>query len=174
MTEVTQYIADDGKVFEDEFECREYELINSKSGSIHDIQFFDENSNSLALELSDDFYNSIHKIIITSEEQVNALREISDLNGWCNEEINKPGTWVWLDKIELFIRIDDILEEYVSQIKWERDIAMRTLADIGIPFGHKYKDITDKMGMNSNGINLIAKLLNEGNARVIQIGGWDN
>lgn len=61
------------------------------------------------------------------------------------------------------------IEKTVTQIKWERDIAMRTLADIGIPFGHEYKDITYEMGMNS-----IAKLISEGNARVIQIGGWDN
>lgn len=64
------------------------------------------------------------------------------------------------------------IENTVAQIKWERDTAMETLKDIGIPFGHKYKDITDEMGMNSNGINLIAKLLNEGNARVIQTGGF--
>lgn len=60
------------------------------------------------------------------------------------------------------------IENTVAQIKWERDVAMRTLADIGIPFCSKYKDITYEMGMNS-----IAKLINEGNARVIQTGGWD-
>ena len=64
-------------------------------------------------------------------------------------------------------KVDDILNDYVGQLKWERDVAMETLRDIGIPFGHKYKDITYEMGINS-----IAKLLNEGNARVIQTGGF--
>lgn len=59
-------------------------------------------------------------------------------------------------------------ENTVAQIKWERDVAVETLKDIGIPFGHKYKDITYEMGINS-----IVKLLSEGNARVIQTGGFE-
>ncbi len=159
MTEVTKYIADDGTEFDSSLECAEYENRN--------VRFFNSNGSEVKFSSDDNFFADISKIIINDENQYKAFKETIEFYDWYFDEIDQPGTWVWAHELDKFIRVDDILNDYVGQLKWERDVAMETLKDIGIPFGHKYKDITYEMG-----INLIAKLLNEGNARVIQTGGF--
>lgn len=167
MTEVTKYIADDGTVFDTALECKEYETAFTNP-EMKNVTFITSNHKEVEFSSHDDFFTDINKIIIHNQKEYDAFKTVTNFYGWYFGEIDQPGTWVYLDKLDKFINVDELIEDIVAQIKWERDIAMRTLADIGVPFGHEYKDITYKMGINS-----ITKLISEGNARVIQTGGWD-
>lgn len=173
MTEIIKYIADDGKVFEDQYECIEYEMLEDNP-YINDIKFFDENGNKLTFKSTDDFdsfFGNVYKIVIDNDDQVKSLKKLGDFYGWIDalESINEVGTWVYYDGFETFIRIDDILNEYIGQIKWERDMAMEQLKNIDIPFMQKCEDITKSIATNTNGIQVLYDLINKGNVKIIQI-----
>lgn len=60
-----------------------------------------------------------------------------------------------LDEIETVIREQPIVEaipfnsEYIKQIRWERDIALQQLAEIGCGFGQDMTDIKEKLKLSN-------------------------
>lgn len=88
------YIADDGTIFDEGFKCIEYE-IKLKYGKILDsVQFFDDKEQKLNWSFDESFDNDVFRIIITSNEQLEALYALSDYGGNPEFEfIDEPGTW---------------------------------------------------------------------------------
>ena len=117
MTTITKYIADDGTEFDDRFECDEYE--NRNNPEINNVRFFNSNGSEVKFSSNDNFFTDINKIIINDGNQYQAFKKVTNFYGWHFDEINQPGTWMWVDELKLdrFIRVDDILNDYVGQLK---------------------------------------------------------
>ena len=51
---------------------------------------------------------------------------------------------VYLDTLEVLK--DSVSKRYADQIRWEKDVALRQLADIGKGFGERMDDIIELLG----------------------------
>lgn len=88
------YIADDGKEFNDEWECRDYEWLLSHP-AINDICMYDKDGNKMDDVMSEDTYNTVMKIIVPTKEAVAVVQELGE-GGFCAYEyVNDVGTWIW-------------------------------------------------------------------------------
>ena len=67
MTEKTIYVAFDGKEFEDEYDCREYELSENAKNIGDDLLMYDENGKQVFVTQFDYDYNRIEYVIFKSK-----------------------------------------------------------------------------------------------------------
>lgn len=89
------YIADDGKEFDDQYDCEDYEW-KLNHPSLNDIRLYDEKGNELKNIFSQNTYEIVMKIIVPSEIAAKDLCELGHYTGYCSyKDINEPGEWVW-------------------------------------------------------------------------------
>lgn len=97
------YIADDGKEFDDQYDCEHYEW-KLNHPSLNNIHLYDKDNNELEDLFSEDVYGIVVKIIVPDENAAKDLRELGDYTGYCcYEDIYEPGEWVWND--EIFVKV---------------------------------------------------------------------
>ena len=89
MTEKTIYIAFDGKEFEDEYDCREYESKELQDKYGKDLLVYDNKNNEL-IPISDDYRLSQDSayVICKSKEALNYINKTFDYNGVNNIDYN--------------------------------------------------------------------------------------
>lgn len=95
------YRANDGTIFNEEWDCEQYEekLILLQLG-IDKIRFFDENGKEYLIKkeaiFDDNYYYDCVKIIVENEKQLKALQRLASYCGWCEfeEQITSPGIWI--------------------------------------------------------------------------------
>lgn len=76
------YIARDGKEFNDEGECLDYE----NELNINSIEAYDENFNKASFE------GAIY-VVVHSDEELNFICEVCDYNGWTCDGLNENGLY---------------------------------------------------------------------------------
>lgn len=91
------YQANDGTIFENEWNCEEYEA-KMEHPYLKDIEFFTEKGCPYFINndnfLSDDTYGDCWKIIIHNVNELKDLAWLADYCGWCEfGQITEPGTW---------------------------------------------------------------------------------
>ena len=101
------YIADDGKQFDDEFECEHYEWILNHPG-IKEICFYDEDGNMFEDIFDEKTYEYTMKIVAPTDQAVKELHELSKRTGFCAyRNIDSAGTWVWKDGLNgRFVKVE--------------------------------------------------------------------
>lgn len=104
-----EYVADDGKRFETEEDCRFYEFRLSLSASINDIQFYDKYNRLIEPKendlFSEEFYGSVYRIYIPDQDAVTALLKVADYTGFCcYADIYSTGFWTFNEEKETFIK----------------------------------------------------------------------
>ncbi len=119
----TLYIADDGKQFEDEYECRNYEFCISHP-HLKTIELYDRHGKKLTDPLDDETYFNFTKIIIHSEEELTDLYDAADYTGFTGYyDIKSSGTWVFDQDKEKFVKYvnsafnQELSDKYVKQIE---------------------------------------------------------
>lgn len=175
MVEIHKFVANDGVEFGNSRSCKMYEALSLEENQcIYDIKCYDEFNNRIYIDEDTDFLE-IFKIVITTDEQAMALQRVTSYIGEGNSYlgITTKGIWKYIDKFDSYINIDEYMEEYVAQIKWERDTAIEQLKDIGISFGSKYENIINKLGNDTIGMKKLFNLIQNGNVQIIQTGGFD-
>ena len=105
------YIADDGKQFNNEFDCEHYEwLLNHPN--LKYIKIYDEKDELIEDVLSDDAYNYAQKIIVPTDLAAKELQDWAVYAGYCYfEHITTAGTWIYEEKERndgKFVRIGDV------------------------------------------------------------------
>ena len=91
------YIADDGKQFDDEFECEHYEWI-LRHPSLKEIVCYNEDGEVLEDIFAQDTYEYSMKIVVPTDEAAKELYELGRYMGFCcYEDIDSAGTWIWED-----------------------------------------------------------------------------
>ena len=89
------YIADDGKEFDDKFECEHYEwLLNHPH--LKNIKCYDKDDNKLEDIMEEDTYNNCYKIMVSTDEAVKELGDLAHYTGYCEySNITETGTWIY-------------------------------------------------------------------------------
>ena len=95
------YEADDGKQFDNEYDCNEYEFYQDISDA--EIKAYDIDGNELQDLTSVKTFNAIDTIIIKDLRQVEYIRKIYKYTGYY-QEIDSIGTWKWNDDKQLFVK----------------------------------------------------------------------
>lgn len=89
------YIADDGKQFDDEFACIDYEWIQ-KHKNLQSVKFYDYDNHMLTDIFNEDVYGATTKVVVPDEDAVEDLQEFGEYTGFCSyEDITEPGEWHW-------------------------------------------------------------------------------
>lgn len=119
----TLYIADDGKKFENEYECCNYEFGISHP-HLKTIELYDRHGKKLTNPLDDETYFNFTKIIIHSEEELTDLYDAADYTGFTGYyDIESSGTWVFDQDKEKFVKYvnsafnQELSDKYVKQIE---------------------------------------------------------
>lgn len=91
----TVYIADDGKEFDDRFECSHYEWVLNHP-HLNDIKCYDEDGKLFEDIMSEDTYNYCQKVVVPTEECVRELSDLADYAGYCSySDITESGVWMF-------------------------------------------------------------------------------
>lgn len=93
------YISDDGKEFNDEYECERYEwIINNPD--IENIHIYDKDGNELVDLFSENTYDKSYRIEVPDEKTLEALHKLAEYTGFCLYRIiDGCGTYVY-DKLD--------------------------------------------------------------------------
>ena len=87
------YVVDDGKEFNDEFECRDYEWLLNHQNLQH-IRCFDANNNELKNIFEYETYENTELMIVPTEEAVKDLTDLAAYMGYCDYYVvSESGTW---------------------------------------------------------------------------------
>ena len=94
----TLYIADDGKEFDDEFECEHYEWLQNHP-HLNDIKCYDKDGKLFEDIMAEETYNYCQKIVVPTDECANELSDLADYTGFCYySHIESAGTYVYEEK----------------------------------------------------------------------------
>ena len=89
------YIADDGKEFDDEWECKDYEW-KLNHHHLNDVRLYDKDEMRLRDIFSEDTYNNVVKIIVPNNYAATDMKELANYTGYCYyAHITEAGTWVF-------------------------------------------------------------------------------
>lgn len=92
------YIADDGKEFNDEFECYNYEWLLHHP-HLKDIKCYDKDGKLLSNIMADDTYNYSQVIVVPTDECAKELSDLAEYSGYCYyHHITEAGIWKFEEK----------------------------------------------------------------------------
>lgn len=148
------YIADDGKQFEDEYECERYEFQMSHP-NLKTIEFYDEGGEFIDNYMDDEGYCACCKVVVHSNEELDDLHEMADYTGNSSYlDITDVGEWVYDDSIEEFrpdvkeTFVQELSDKYVEKLKEcctlsfdPNKYADNTIIELLLDLG--YKDVAD-------------------------------
>ena len=98
------YIADDGKEFDNEYDCESYEW-KLNHAHLDEICFYDKNGNKLDDVYSEDTYNNSERIVVPNETAMKELQELAHYTGYCcYYDIIECGEWHFDDKVGTFVK----------------------------------------------------------------------
>ena len=99
------YIADDGKEFNDEFECLDYEWILNHP-YLKDIHFYDKDNNKLDDIFSQDVYCKTERVVVPNENAVKDFQDFADYTGFCcYKRIVERGEWIFDNESGMFVKV---------------------------------------------------------------------
>lgn len=89
------YVSDDGKEFNDEYECERYEwIINNPD--IENIYIYDKDGNELVDLFSENTYDKSYRIEVPDESALDALHKLAEYTGfYLYRIIDGCGTYVY-------------------------------------------------------------------------------
>lgn len=149
----TVYITDDGKQFEDEYECRNYEFCISHP-HLKTIELYDRHGKKLTNPLDEDTYFNFTKIVVHSEEELTDLYEAADYAGFSGYyDIKDVGTWIFDKDKEKFVKYvnptfnQELSDKYVKNLKeyttaYDHEYADEELIDLLVELG--YTDVVEE------------------------------
>lgn len=131
----TIYIADDGKQFEDEYECKnhEFEILHP---NLKTIEFYDSDGLALLNVMDEYTYDICTKVVVHSNEEITDLHEVADYFGYCGYfDITDVGEWTYDENVEKFRKdenlafVQELSDKYVEVLKECRSIKCQEYAD---------------------------------------------
>ena len=104
----TLYIADDGKEFDNEFDCEHHEwMLNHPN--LKYIKIYDSRTGELFDDImTDDAYNYGDKIVVPTEFALNDLQDWASCSGYCYfNQITDVGTWIFNEKENAYEKVGE-------------------------------------------------------------------
>lgn len=131
----TVYISDDGKQFENEYECECYEFV-LKHKELKTIEAYNKDGEKITDLLDEDEYDNCEKMILHSKEEVSALQYAGDYFGFYSYcDIDEVGEWFFDYRTNQFSKnkkttfIQKLSDKYVEILKECRSIKEQKYAD---------------------------------------------
>ena len=131
----TVYIADDGKQFEDEYECEHHEF-ELKHPHLQTIEAYNKDGEKITGLLDEDAYDNCERIILHSEEELSDLQYGADYFGFYSYcDIDEVGEWIFDHETEHFSKnekstfIKGLSDKYIEILKECRSIKYQEHAD---------------------------------------------
>ena len=123
---IIQYVAEDGKIFDDEDECMTYERISKIEFHTKDIKFFTDDLENYSLDLDDpcDPYDSCYFMIFKTQEAAKKYSDVLCSYGYtaCPE---KKGIYYYDDQERMFMDMKEKVDEMKKFIeKYEKILEM--------------------------------------------------
>lgn len=119
----TVYIADDGKEFNDEYECQNYEF-KLRHPNIESIEIYDKDGNRLKDLFLERTYELAYRVIIKSKNEIKDINSLTRRMGYYGfNTINDTGIWIYDENDECFVRYSDraffkeLSDKYVEKLK---------------------------------------------------------
>lgn len=110
MITIKRYIADDGKEFDNEYECEKYEhSLKIKKCS---LKFYNKETILLSQENIENCLEDCYYLSIPDLDSLELVKRISDYYGYCVPD--SCGNWFYDDATNDWICID---EEYINKVK---------------------------------------------------------
>lgn len=98
------YIADDGKEFDNEYDCENYEWELNHT-HLNEIRFYDKDGNKLNDAYSEDTYINAEIIVVSNENAIKELQEFAIYTGYCcYEDITECGEWHFDYKKDTYVK----------------------------------------------------------------------
>lgn len=98
------YIADDGKEFDNKFDCEDYEW-KLAHPYLNDICIYGKYNKKIYDIFSLDTYNAVKKVVVTNENALSDLKELAEYCGFiCYEDIVECGKWIFDEDKEAFVK----------------------------------------------------------------------
>ena len=89
----TIYIAEDGKQFDDKYDCRDYEWLLHHP-NLKYVRFYDKDGFELPDIMTADTYENVVKIIVPTDDTAKDLQELADYTGYSYYfHITESGVW---------------------------------------------------------------------------------
>ena len=89
------YIADDGKEFDDEWDCEHYEWLQ-KHPHLKEIKCYYKSGKLCEDIMADETYNYCDKVVVPTDECAKELCDLANYAGYCYySHITEKGTWVF-------------------------------------------------------------------------------
>ena len=104
----TVYIADDGKEFDDEFECEHHEwMLNHPN--LKYIKIYDNRTGELFDDImTDDAYNYGDRVVVPTEFALKDLHDWASYSGYCYfNQITEVGTWVFNENENVYEKVGE-------------------------------------------------------------------
>jgi hypothetical protein len=99
------YIADDGKEFDDEYDCLHYEW-RLNHPNLKDVHIYDEHGKEFEDIFSEDTYGDCMKITVPTDEAAQDMQALAKYTGHCYyAHIKESGTWKFDDKASGFVLV---------------------------------------------------------------------
>lgn len=99
------YIADDGKEFDNEFDCQSYEW-KLNHPHLKDICFYDKDNKVLGNIFLQETYETTERIVVPNKDALNDLQEFANYTGFCcYEDIVGCGEWAFDIKKGTFVKV---------------------------------------------------------------------
>lgn len=134
----TIYIANDGKQFEDEYECKYHEF-ELKHPHLQTIEAYNKDGEKMTDLMDEDTYNNCEKIILHSEEELSDLQYAADYLGFYSyNDITEIGEWIFDYETEHFSKnkkstfVQELSDKYVGELNKYNTEADHEYADNAI------------------------------------------
>lgn len=100
------YVADDGKSFDNEFECENYEFVLNHP-HLKDVHIYDEYGVERENLLSDETYSHADTVIVLTQDALNDLHSLVEYMGHLSYgDIDSMGRWVFNQRQETFVKVN--------------------------------------------------------------------
>lgn len=101
------YMSDDGKTFDNKYDCMDYEWLLYHPNVKFFVGFYDKNSKELKNIISEDTYQNTDMVIVTNKAAIADLHALAEYTGFCNySDIIKSGIWLFNKEKGRFIEAD--------------------------------------------------------------------
>ena len=102
------YIADDGKEFDNAWDCEHYEW-QLNHPYLKDVHFYDKDNNELKDIFSGDTYGDVMTITVPTDETAKDMQDLARYTGHCfYDHITESGVWVFDENKYRFVKEREI------------------------------------------------------------------
>ena len=120
MREITRWQAYDGTIFDDEEECREYEIEKKIANIENEVIFYNYKNEVINEPFNKINPNLVYSMIIKTKEAINVVKDYFEYHGSIipdDFEEKISGCWVWSEEETDWKNVEEIKKDFEKRIE---------------------------------------------------------